>query len=205
MDDRSAAHPGEAHYRFSILKEIQMKRKILTSIAIMIAMTLVSPATRSPAEDSPPATVPHVDLERYAGLWHEIARIPNFFQKKCAADVTAYYSIRRDGKIDVINRCMKENGEFDEARGIAKIEDTESNAKLKVSFVRLLGIRLFWGDYWIIGLGDDYEYAVVGTPDRKYGWILARTPEMDTATLQTISELLRSKGYDPAEFEMTRR
>jgi apolipoprotein D and lipocalin family protein len=170
---------------------------------MFIAMAFLSGVSSAQTENPPPATVPSVDLERYAGLWYEIAKIPNRFQKKCAANTTAYYSIRRDGKIDVINRCMKSNGEFDEAKGIARVEDTVSNAKLKVSFVRLLGIQMFWGDYWIIGLGDDYEYAVVGTPDRKYGWILSRTPDLDAAKLQTITELLRRQGYDPADFEMT--
>lgn len=154
-------------------------------------------------ENSPPATVRHVDLDRYRGLWFELAKIPNRFQKQCAGEATAYYSIRRDGKIEVTNRCRTEDGDFDEARGIAKVEDPVSNAKLKVSFVKILGVRLFWGDYWVIGLGDDYEYAIVGTPDRKYGWVLSRTPNVDTGTLQEINETLQQQGYDPADFELT--
>lgn len=182
-----------------------MKSTIQSKIMIFAVTLLIPSLAWSRQDNSPPATVPSVDLERYAGLWYEIAKIPNRFQKKCAGNTTAYYSIRSDGKIDVINRCMKQNGDFDEARGIARVEDPLSNAKLKVSFVRFLGMSLFWGDYWIIGLGDNYEYAVVGTPNRKYGWILARNPKLDEATLQTITELLREQGYDPADFEMTRQ
>jgi apolipoprotein D and lipocalin family protein len=145
-------------------------------------------------------TVRKVDLNHYTGLWYEIARIPNRFQKQCMQNTTAYYSLREDGKIEVINRCLKENGETDEIKGIAKIADTETNAKLKVSFVRFLGISLFWADYWIIDLSEDYQWAVVGTPSRKYGWILARKPELSQEILEHINQSLGEQGYDPTEF-----
>jgi apolipoprotein D and lipocalin family protein len=148
-------------------------------------------------------TVANVDLDRYKGLWYEIAKIPNRFQRKCTSGTTAQYALRNDGKIDVINRCFDKEGKVIEARGIARIVDTESNAKLKVSFVKVLGLSLFWGDYWIIGLGEDYEYAIVGTPNRKYGWILSRTPALSQEKLENIFNLLREQGYNPEEFEMT--
>lgn len=148
-------------------------------------------------------TVPTVNLNRYAGLWYEIAKIPNRFQRKCASGTTAQYALRDDGKIDVINRCIKKDGKVIEAKGIARIVDAESNAKLKVSFVRLLGFSLFWGDYWIIGLGDDYEFAIVGTPSRKYGWILSRAPSLSQEKVEHIFKLLREQGYNPDDFEMT--
>jgi apolipoprotein D and lipocalin family protein len=154
-------------------------------------------------DPKPPRPVEYVDLERYVGLWYEIAKIPNRFQKQCVSGTTARYSIRNDGKIDVINSCVTGDGEIDEAKGIAKVENEKSNAELKVSFVNLLGLRLFWGDYWIIGLGDEYEYAIVGTPDRKYGWILSRTPELSPDLRQRIFEQLRTQGYDPSDFELT--
>lgn len=154
--------------------------------------------TRIPEKDL--ITVRKVDLNKYAGLWYEIARIPNRFQKQCLQNTTAQYSLREDGKIEVINRCLKESGEIDEIKGIAKIADTETNAKLKVSFVRFLGISLFWADYWIIDLSEDYQWAVVGTPSRKYGWILARQPELSQEVLEQINQSLREQGYDPTEF-----
>jgi len=152
---------------------------------------------------SPPVPVAHVELEKYVGLWYEIAKIPNRFQKKCVRGTTAQYSIRGDGKIEVINSCVTEDGEIKKAQGIAKVEDRVSNAELKVNFFRLLGLRLFWGDYWIIGLGDDYQYSIVGTPDRKYGWILSRTPDIAPDVLQSIFEELTNQGYDPEDFERT--
>jgi apolipoprotein D and lipocalin family protein len=150
-----------------------------------------------------PQTVPYVDLQKYTGVWYEIAKIPNRFQKKCAGHTTAEYNLRKDGKIKVVNRCVKENGSVEEIEGIAKIVDPVSQARLKVSFFRPLGISLFWGDYWIIGLGQDYEYAIVGTPNRKYGWILARKPQLSKEKLDDIYQQLRNQGYHPEDFQMT--
>ena len=146
----------------------------------------------------PLATVEHVDVHRYSGVWYEIARYPNFFQRNCVADTTANYSLRTDGKIEVLNTCRKKNGKLDSARGSAKVVDTKTSAKLRVSF--------FWpfsGDYWIIGLDPAYRYAVVGDPQRKYLWILSREPKLDDASYQRITEIVREAGYDPAKLQKT--
>ena len=156
------------------------------------------------AEDvPPPTTVSYVDIQKYSGLWYEIAKMPNSFQDQCAYGTTAEYVIEEDGDIAVINRCYEEDGNLDVAEGVARIVDTMTNAKLEVSFVSFLGIRPFWGDYWIIGRDEDYTYAVVGHPERTYGWILSRTPSLPSETLQEIFELLRQQGYDPEDFEVT--
>lgn len=148
-------------------------------------------------------TVESVDLQRYVGLWYEIAKIPNRFQDQCVANTTAEYGLREDGKISVTNRCETANGDMDTATGVAKVVDSETNAKLKVSFVRFLWRNWFWGDYWIIGLDEEYEWAVIGTPSRKYGWILSRTPEMSEEDLNRCYEILTEQGYDPVNFEST--
>ncbi|MBN2542561.1 lipocalin family protein [bacterium] len=150
-----------------------------------------------------PATVKFVDLEKYTGLWYEIAKIPNRFQKKCDYGTTAQYTLVEDGNIEVINRCCRSNGDQKQAKGVAKVVDTVTNSKLKVSFVSVLGRRLFWGDYWIIGLDDDYHFAIVGDPDRKYGWILCREPEMDSQNLEEAFAILKENGYDTRDFVMT--
>jgi apolipoprotein D and lipocalin family protein len=144
-----------------------------------------------------------VDLTRYTGLWYEIARLPNPFQKQCKTHTTAFYSLRKDGKVDVINRCRRADGTYIEARGLAKIQDPATCAVLKVSFVRILGLSLFWGDYWIIGLDDAYQWAIVGEPSRKYGWVLGRNPVMEEETWETIETLLLRNGYDPSKFIKT--
>ena len=132
-----------------------------------------------------------VDLSRYAGRWYEIARLPNRFEKKCADSVTANYTLRSDGKVDVVNRCRKVNGEYTTAKGKAKIVDKKTNAKLKVTF-----FWPFYGDYWILDLGPNYEYAVVGAPNRDYLWVLSRTPQLDEQLYQRLLTKMASRGFE---------
>jgi apolipoprotein D and lipocalin family protein len=150
-----------------------------------------------------PTTVSYVDIQRYSGLWYEIAKIPNSFQDQCAYGTTAEYIIDEEGNITVINKCYEEDGNLDVADGVANIVDKNTNAKLEVSFVSFLGIRPFWGDYWIIGLDEDYTYAVIGHPERKYGWILSRTSSVTEESLEDIMELLKQQGYNTENFEFT--
>lgn len=156
------------------------------------------------APGSEPETVSHVDLERYMGLWHEFARLPNRFQSQCTGPTTAEYTLREDGKVDVLNRCVTEDG-VDEAKGLARVVDEATNAKLEVSFFSLLGFRPIWGDYWVIGLGDDYEYAVVGTPDRKFGWLLVRDPDVSEELRDEMFFTLESRGYRHRDFVLSPR
>lgn len=150
-------------------------------------------------------TVDQVDLKKYAGLWYEIAKIPNSFQDQCAYGTTAEYKLLEDGEIQVINKCYTQDGEADVAEGLAKVVDKQTNSKLEVSFFSILGFRPFWGDYWIIGLDNNYQWVVVGTPSRKYGWILSRTPTLPEDTVQQIFSLLKDQYYNPDSFEMTKQ
>jgi apolipoprotein D and lipocalin family protein len=145
--------------------------------------------------------VPSVELNRYAGGWYEIARIPNRFQRQCARHTIAQYGLRPDGRLSVLNQCIKRSGNVDQATGVAKVVDPVSNSRLKVSLVSFLGWRPFWGDYWVIGLDHDYRWAVVGSPDRRYGWVLSRTPRLDDASKANIRELLERQGYAWSRFE----
>lgn len=144
-------------------------------------------------------TVARVDLERYVGTWYEIAAFPQRFQRGCTAS-TATYTLREDGLIDVVNRCRKGSvdGPEDSARGRARVVDRATRAKLEVSF-----FRPFWGDYWIVDLGDDYEYAVVGHPSRDYLWILARTPTMSPELYEAVLRRLAAQGFDTARLVPT--
>jgi len=147
----------------------------------------------------PLETVPFVDLTRYTGQWYEISRYPHRFQEGCVGS-RATYTLRDDGKIAVLNECFEGSftGKLRNAKGTAKVVDTESNAKLKVSF-----FWPFYGDYWVIDLGKEYEYAVVGHPDRTYLWILSRTKKMDETVYQDILARLTAKGYDTAKLILT--
>ncbi len=147
----------------------------------------------------PLRTVDHVNLQRYLGTWYEIAAFPQSFQKGCTGS-TARYTLRSDGEIDVLNRCRKDrlDGEEKVAEGRARVVDRVTNAKLEVSF-----FRPFWGDYWIVDLGADYEYAVVGHPSRDYLWILSRTSRMDAAVYDGILKRLRAQGYETERLNRT--
>jgi apolipoprotein D and lipocalin family protein len=150
------------------------------------------------ADGRPLGTVAHVDLNRYIGKWYEIARYPNRYEKKCAGEVTAEYSLESSGKIGVTNSCLMSDGKPEVSRGWAKIEDKNSNAKFAVTF-----FWPFYGKYWIIDLGPNYEYAVVGEPSREYLWILSRNPKMPDDLYNAIVGRLHSQEYDPAKLERT--
>ncbi len=171
--------------------------KILALILLFVVLLVLGAG----CEKKYPAmeTVQQVDLERYAGRWYEIARYPHSFEAGCSS-VTADYSLETDGTIKVVNQCTlaEQGGKQKRAEGKAKIVDTESNAKLKVSF-----FWPFYGKYWIVKLDDDYQYAVVAEPSRKYVWILARTPLMESELYARLVAEIASHGYDPARLIRT--
>ena len=150
---------------------------------------------------APVEVVPHVDLERYLGDWFEIATIPQSFQRDCTATRTTY-ALRDDGEIDVVNRCRlgTPDGPEKKIHGQARVVDTATNAKLKVSF-----FRPFWSDYWVIDLGQNYEYAVVAGPTREYLWILSRTPQLSDEVYAGILQRLQAQGFDTGKLQTTRQ
>jgi apolipoprotein D and lipocalin family protein len=147
----------------------------------------------------PLTTVAKVDLARYAGKWHQIAYYPTRFQKNCEVNVTAEYTLNADGTVKVRNECFKLNGTRKAIIGTARVVNVETNAELKVKF--------FWfapaGDYWIVDLGADYEYAVVSEPKRKFLWVLSRTPQMPKAQYEAILERVAAKGLSPERIKLT--
>jgi apolipoprotein D and lipocalin family protein len=144
-------------------------------------------------------TVASVNLERYVGKWYEIASYPTIFQKGCT-NTSAEYQITDKGYVKVINRCNKDSvdGIAKSIEGKAFVVENSNNSKLKVQF--------FWpfkGDYWIIGLADDYSWAVVSHPNRKYLWILSRTPVIDESVYKKIIQLIKDKGLDTEKLKKT--
>ncbi len=137
-------------------------------------------------------TVSYVDLDRYLGKWYEIARYPHSFEEGCFGS-TAFYEKMEDGKIKVINRCYMNSlsGELNEAIGKASIVDKNSNAKLEVQF--------FWpfkGNYWIIDLDKNYQYAIVSEPNRQYLWILSRSPKMEESLLNKLKTKIKNLEFE---------
>jgi len=168
----------------------------LSLLGLLVSLRLL-PGTGG--ELPPLQVVPSVDLTRYAGKWYEIARLPNRFQRACVSDTTATYTLRADGKISVLNQCRQADGGIKSARATARVAGPgQPNSKLRVTF--------FWpfsGNYWIIGLDPEYRWAVVGEPNRKYLWILSRTPELDDRIYHEILERVKAQGYDVSRIVRT--
>lgn len=146
----------------------------------------------------PLSTIDALDVPRYMGKWYEIARYPNWFQKKCVSDSSAEYSMRTDGRVQVVNRCLLGNGDVKEAIGTARQIGGSTSAKLKVSFVPpwLSFIPAVWGDYWVIDLDSQYQLVAVSEPSRNYLWILARTPTIEKKTFDAMLDRLKSRGFE---------
>jgi apolipoprotein D and lipocalin family protein len=162
------------------------------AVALLAGCASIAPAPELPVVD-------RVDLSRYMGRWYEIAAIPHWFQRGCTAS-TAEYSLRNDGRVDVLNRCHlgAPEGPVKQQEGVAKVVDPRTNAKLAVTF--------FWpfaGDYWIIALDRDYRYAMVGHPSRDFLWILSRTPTMPEETVRALLAQAATQGYDVGRVQRT--
>jgi apolipoprotein D and lipocalin family protein len=166
----------------------------MTKFRRLIAAALLATAGTAAAEQL--ATVERVDLKRYAGTWHEQARLPMFFQRKCARNTTATYAIKADGGIAVRNRCETQDGKAIEALGTARTVP-DSSAKLEVRFApdALAFLPFVWADYWVIDLDPQYQWAVVGEPRLKYLWVLSRDKTLPRETLQAIVERAKAKGF----------
>lgn len=146
--------------------------------------------------EAPPETVGEVDLQRYQGTWYEIARLPMFFQRKCVQS-QADYRLRVDCKIAVLNQCRTGDGEWVSAAGAAESVEGRSD-RLQVRFDNWFS-RLFpaltTGDYWVLHLDEGYQVALVGHPDRKYLWLLAREPQISAAKRDELLQVAREQGY----------
>ncbi len=169
----------------------------MTLDSLSLALALAFAASQD--STGPVRPVAHVDLARYAGRWHEIARCPNRFQAKCVGETTADYDLLPDGQIRVVNACRKADGTMARVEGRARLATPGGRTStLKVRFAPgfLSFLPFVWGDYWVLDLTDDYRAALVGSPDRKYLWILARTPTLDEATYQRMVATAAAQGFD---------
>ena len=166
---------------------------------IFIACTGLAPAAQ------PLPTIPAVDLPRYLGTRFEIAKFPNWFQRKCVANTRAEYSLRSDGSLQVTNRCKMASGKADEAIGMARQIGSASSPKLQVRFAPdwLSLIPAVWGDYWVIALDENYQWVAVSEPGRDYLWVLSRTPRMEPQTYADLMLRLSGLGLDVQKLELT--
>lgn len=165
-----------------------MKKRI-SPLAGALAILMLLSGNQALANESDPQVVSEIDLNRYAGKWFEIAHSPNFFQRKCIRS-TAEYAVISPTSVSVTNVCYKADESISDIEGIAKIVDIKEPAKLKVRFNFFAR-----GDYWIIDLDPEYQWAVVSGPKKKSLFILARSAPMETELQERIIESLKNKGF----------
>ncbi|MBS3742908.1 MAG: lipocalin family protein [Wenzhouxiangellaceae bacterium] len=184
-----------------------MRPELLIGASAVLMMTSVFWPVRLLGADEPLDLVDSVDLERYQGLWNEIARLPNRFQDQCASNVTAEYTLLDNGRVKVVNRCLLPDGAIDEAEGVARRPDPAREAALKVRFAPrwLSWLPLVWGDYQIMALAEDYDWVLIGAPSREYLWILARQPTLPEPRLEALLEEAARQGFDTGAVIRTRQ
>lgn len=158
-----------------------------------LLLTTAMAATAVSLNNQPVSTL---DLGRYAGQWHEVAHLPMYFQRQCKDQITATYTVHADGTVGVRNVCRTKEGKHDESQGVAKPTGDLAGA-LKVRFAPgwLSWLPWVWADYWVVELDPDYQWAVVGSPSRKYMWVLSRSPSMSRDQFQELVAHAEQRGY----------
>ena len=163
-------------------------------LAVLAVVILLSGCASTPPKGMEPVDlVDTVDVDRYLGRWYEIARFQSGFEKDIVGP-TAEYSLKKNGKIRVVNSGFKNtlDGKYTQVKAVAWVPDPAVPAALKVRF-----FGLFTSDYLIIGLdGNNYEWAIVGNNSRDFLWFLSRTHEIDDALYSKMEDIARGQGFD---------
>ena len=179
----------------------------LAKITFAMAIGASSILTLAHAQTDPLQAVEKIELNKYLGTWHEVARKPLYFQRKCDSNVTANYSLNKNGNIKVDNSCYTKDGKFKQTIGEAFVQNAPSNSKLKVSFlpkiIRWLPVGR--GDYWVLKIDENYETVLVGEPDKKYMWILSRSQQPQPEVVQEYLNYAESIGYDLSDVIKTKQ
>ncbi|WP_170064871.1 lipocalin family protein [Neisseria iguanae] len=162
-----------------------------------LSLGIVATTTQAAGPQTRPQTVAKVDIPRYMGTWYEQVRLPMRFQDDCVADVKAQYMLTEKQVVKITNSCRKKDGSIMSADAEVK-KVGHSGSKLLISFLpkALNWVPVARSSYWILRLDENYQTALVGTPNRKYMWVLSRTPKLDEATLQSYIETAKQQGYD---------
>ena len=174
-------------------------RKSLNILLIVFSFTIIGfigTGAKNQEKMIDKTVVKELDLQKYLGTWYEIARYNHRFERGLVG-VKANYSLRDDGKIKVLNSGYKKrlDGKFSQATGKAYLPDPEKDpGKLKVSF-----FWNFYGDYFVLELDKDYQWAIIGSSSDKYLWILSRTPQPDAGLYNELLDKIKSRGYDISE------
>ena len=186
-------------------------KSVLLSASIFLCSTLSYAQADGGGSNShapgPLTTIASLDVPRYMGTWYEIAKYPNWFQKKCVAETKAEYRLQAGGTVQVINSCRRENGDMDKAIGEARQIGPSSSAKLKVRFAPswLSLLPFVWGDYWVVDLDERYQLVAVAEPKREYLWVLSRTPKVEPGIYEALLGRLEGQGFDLSRLELTKQ
>ncbi len=180
-----------------------MKKYHLVLLGITLAFLHIQ--VQAQTSDAPVKTIASLDVPRYLGTWYEIAKFPNWFQRKCASNTKAVYSIKPDGNLRVLNSCKQADGEVSEAEGAARQIGAKDSPKLEVRFAPawLSFLPMVWGNYWVIDLDSQYQLAAVSDPRREYLWILSRMPQLDPKAYEELLGRLQAQQFDVRKLEIT--
>ena len=178
--------------------------------AALLGLLLLAPLSTfsqssTPVTEVPVKTITSLDVPKYLGTWYEIAKFPNWFQKKCVSNTKAVYSARPDGNLKVLNSCKTADGAISEAEGAARQIGPQDSPKLEVRFAPawLSFLPMVWGDYWIVDLDSQYQVAAVSDPRREYLWVLSRTPQLDKKVYEDLLQRLQAQQFDLRKLELT--
>ena len=177
-------------------------------LAVVLALAMLPAMAQTPATPAalpPVTTIATLDVPRYMGTWYEIAKFPNWFQRKCLQNTQATYQLLNPTHIQVLNQCQTANGEVIQALGMARPRANGLPAQLEVRFApSWMGWLPFtWGDYWVLDLDAEYQLAAVGDPSRNYLWVLSRTPQISDASYKALTQRLALMGFDIKRLEKT--
>ncbi|MBF7142165.1 MULTISPECIES: lipocalin family protein [Pseudomonas] len=167
-------------------------------LALAVCAGVLAACSTSGTREVAPKTAGKVDLKRYQGTWYELARLPMFFQRNCVQS-EAHYGVKPDGTVDVLNRCKTADGTWEEAHGTATQQVAGETDKLWVVFdnwFSKIAPGLTKGDYWIIDLDSGYNQVIVGTPDRKFLWLMSRTPDVSESVKEQMVSRAQQQGFD---------
>jgi|APCry1669188970_1035186.scaffolds.fasta_scaffold30268_2 apolipoprotein D and lipocalin family protein len=179
--------------------------QLFICVALLQITASVNAQATPAAELQAVKTIPSIDVARYLGTWYEIAKFPNWFQRKCLSGTNANYQLKEDGNVKVTNRCKVEGGEMAQAIGTARQIGGATSPKLEVRFAPdwLAILPFVWGDYWVIDLDPQYQLAAVSDPRREYLWILSRTPKVNQKSYDDLLQRLVAQQFDLTQLSLT--
>jgi len=187
-----------------------LSRSLIAALCFSFTAWLTLASAQAQSTEIQPApleAIASLDVPRYMGTWYEVAKYPNWFQKRCIANTSATYALQLNGMLQVLNRCQKEDGSMSEALGAAKQVGEANSPKLEVRFAPawLSFLPFVWGNYWVIDLDPQYQLAAVSEPSRKYLWILSRSKTVEPKAYEALLQRLKQKGFNLDAIEISKQ